>query len=68
MNYSDSVIVIVSRRVTAVLVVIVVSMSWSPFTLAQEEGEQSQEEQPKVEESQAEMSADDTAKALANPT
>jgi hypothetical protein len=53
---------IISRRVTALLTVLIVGLPWSPYALAQQEGEQQDAGQP-----QGEMSADDTAKALANP-
>ena len=67
MIYLNLVSPIISRRVTATLVVIFVGMSWSPFAVAQEEGEQQEGEQPQAQQPQGELSADDTAKALANP-
>ena len=53
---------VISRRVITILAVVIVGLTWSPFALAQEEGEQQEAAPP-----QGEMSADETAKALANP-
>jgi hypothetical protein len=62
MTIQSSLFAVISRRAITVLAVVVVGLTWSPFALAQEEGEQQEAAQP-----QGEMSADDTAKALANP-
>ncbi len=62
MNFPNSIDPIISRRATTLLFVVAAGLAWSPFALAQEEGEQQEAEQP-----QGELSADDTAKALANP-
>ena len=62
MTYLKSVCLYMSRRLTALFVVAIAGLPWSPMALAQQEGEQQEAEQP-----QGEMSADDTAKALANP-
>jgi hypothetical protein len=62
MIYLKSVCLYMSRRLTALFVVAIAGLPWSPPGLAQEDGEQQDAEQP-----QGEMSADETAKALANP-
>ena len=46
---------------------VVFGLLLSSFALAQEDSEQPQEEQPKAGQPEGELSADDTAKALANP-
>jgi hypothetical protein len=63
---------VIFRCATALLAVVIFSLPWSPFAFAQDEGEQQKPEQQVAESKEAEkpmgeISADDTAKALANP-
>lgn len=58
-----------SHRVATLLAASVVALGWSPMAFAQQEGEQPSDESTAVEAALADplASADETAKALANP-